>query len=99
MDEELILLTTQLKVARGKEFVKLLKQTYYAIAPLLEKRANQMIEAEGKLTARMVGVLANEFNLCAKHTFEFLAHLKILPSGTYDRLIDRGLKVRDILRK
>ena len=99
MDKELMTLTNQLRVARGKEFTRLLKQTYSTIAPLLETRTNQMIQTEGKLTPAMVGTLANEFNLCAKHTFEFLEELKILPSGTYDRLIDRGLKARDILKK
>lgn len=92
-------LTEQLKKARGKHFVLLLKQVYADLSPDLAEQALIIIKETGKLTPTDVGVLALRFNLQLKHTFEFLEEQNVLPSGTYDRLKDRGLKASEVIQR
>ncbi len=101
MTPEQFQLAEQLKVARGKEFGKLLKQTYYALAPELVKEARNIIEATGKLNAKDIAKLAISFNLCMKHCSEFLEDPinQLLPSGTYQKMLDRGLKPRLVINQ
>jgi hypothetical protein len=91
-------LTESLKTARGKRFGSLLKQTYATLGPRLAEAARAIKQDTGKLTPRDVGGLALEYNLCLKHTFDFLEDTQdqVLPSGTYNRLKDRGLKANKL---
>ncbi len=91
-------LTEALKTTRGPRFGSLLKQTYAVLGPSLADAAREIKQDTGKLTPTDVGVLALQFNLCLKHTFEFLEDVQdqVLPSGTYDRLKDRGLKAKEL---
>jgi hypothetical protein len=91
-------LTESLKTARGKRFGSLLKQTYAMLGSRLANAARAIKQDTGKITPTDVGKLALEFNLCLKHTFDFLEDVQdqVLPSGTYDRLKDRGLKAKEV---
>jgi hypothetical protein len=93
-------LTQALKTARGKHFGTLLKQTYATLGPRLTEAARAIKQETGKITPTDVGKLALEFNLCLKHTFDFLEDVQdqVLPTGTYDRLKDRGLKAKELTR-
>lgn len=51
----------------------------------------------GKLTARDIGRMAQQFNLPIKTTFEFLEHREVLPTGTWQRLCDRGLTAKQVI--
>ena len=91
-------LTESLKTARGQRFGSLLKQTYAVLGPRLANSARAIKQETGKITPVDVGGLALQFNLCLKHAFDFLEDVQdqVLPSGTYDRLKDRGLKAKEL---
>jgi hypothetical protein len=91
-------LTESLKTARGQRFGSLLKEAYAVLGPRLADSARGIKKNTGKLTPTDVGRLALQFNLCLKHTFDFLEddQDQVLPSGTYDRLKDRGLKAKEV---
>jgi hypothetical protein len=91
-------LTEALKTARGQRFGSLLKQTYAVLGSRLANAARAIKQETGKITPVDVAKLALEFNLCLKHTFDFLEDVQdqVLPSGTYDRLKDRGLKAKEL---
>ncbi|NJM74686.1 MAG: hypothetical protein HC852_01665 [Acaryochloridaceae cyanobacterium RU_4_10] len=91
-------LTEALKTARGQRFGSLLKQTYALLGPRLTNSAREIKQQTGKLTPTDVGGLALQFSLCLKHTFDFLEDDRVLPSGTYDRLKDRGLKAKEVFK-
>lgn len=58
-----------------------------AVTPRLTARAKGMIQcAGGEFNARMIAVLAKEFDLPAKTACEFLEHAEVLPTGTWERL-------------
>ncbi|MGB3203625.1 MAG: hypothetical protein WBB28_01415 [Crinalium sp.] len=92
-------LSENLKKARGKHFGKLIRQVYEETSPALVEQAKLIIAREGNLSIISVGILALKFNLHLKHCFEFLEWQKILSSGTYQRLLDRGLKATQVLEK
>lgn len=93
MTSDQLELTNQLKTARGKSFVRLLKQTYQAIAPELAAKARE----KEKLSVNDVADLAIAYNLSLKHCFDFLEEQMVLPTGTYESLMDRGLKPKKIM--
>ena len=99
LNPEQLELTEQLKLARGKRFGELLKQTYYSLAPELVANAKQIIQETGKISVNDVARLAIAYNLCLKHCFEFLQDPidQVLSSGTYRKLLDRGLKPKSVM--
>lgn len=86
-----------LKHARGHRYGELIRESYEELSPLLVIDANEMIKAEGKLSIVDVGTLAIRYNLHLKYACEFLEWQKMLPTGTYERLKDRGLIVERVL--
>lgn len=72
---------------RGGNYRKLMQ----SILPDLAAKARVLIAESGKLSALQVAMMAIEFNLPMKTTFEFLEYAEILPTGTWDRLADRGV--------
>jgi hypothetical protein len=101
LTEEEKALTESLKTARGQEFWRIHRKTYYAIGPKLTTEARRIKLEQGKIVVMDVAILAIQFNLCLKHCFDFLEDRvdQVLPSGSYKRLQDRGLKATKIMRE
>ena len=94
-DPDDTLLAEEFKL-RGANYRKVMDE----VTPMLSRRANELISSEGKFTPRMIATLAIEFNLPAKTTCEFLEYARILPSGTWDRLENKGQNlVRSLIPK
>ena len=86
-----------LKRARGQEWVKLLREVYADVAPVLAEEARQIIAEAGRLAPIDVAKMAVRHNLHFKHACEWLEEERVLPTGTYSRMRERGLKVRDAM--
>lgn len=89
-------LTEKLKVTRGKGYYTILKAILADCGQQILDDANA-IKATGKLTVLDVGKLAVKYDLNFKATCEWLEENRVLPAGSYQRLIDRGLKAREVL--
>lgn len=62
----------------------------------LLKRFNDMYQAHGKFTPTNLFTLAHYYGVSIESLVNRLEAMKLLPSGTWDRLRDRGLKVRKV---
>lgn len=62
----------------------------------LLKRFNDMYQAHGKFTPTNLFTLAHYYGVSIEALVNRLEVTKLLPSGTWDRLRDRGLKVRKV---
>ena len=62
----------------------------------LLKRFNDMYQAHGKFTPTNLFTLAHYYGVSIEALVNRLEATKLLPSGTWDRLRDRGLKVRKV---
>jgi Zn-dependent peptidase ImmA (M78 family)/DNA-binding XRE family transcriptional regulator len=62
----------------------------------LLKRFNDMYQAHGKFTPTNLFTLAHYYGVSIEALVNRLEAIKLLPSGTWDRLRDRGLKVRKV---
>ncbi|MGB7440709.1 MAG: ImmA/IrrE family metallo-endopeptidase [Coleofasciculaceae cyanobacterium] len=62
----------------------------------LLKRFNDMYQAHGKFTPTNLFTLAHYYGVSIAALISRLEAMKLLPSGTGDRLRDRGLKVRKV---
>ncbi|NER83303.1 MAG: hypothetical protein F6K42_27880 [Leptolyngbya sp. SIO1D8] len=71
---------------RGRNY----KKAMQVWIPILVADAVEIYVNEKKLTALAISRIAVKRNFPIKTTFEFLEYAKILPSGTWDRLVDRG---------
>jgi Zn-dependent peptidase ImmA (M78 family)/DNA-binding XRE family transcriptional regulator len=62
----------------------------------LLKRFNDMYQVHGKFTPTNLFTLAHYYGVSIEALVNRLEAMKLLPSGTWDRLRDRGLKVRKV---
>lgn len=62
----------------------------------LLKRFNDMYRANGKFTPTNLFTLAHYYGVSVQALIYRLEEMELLPSGTWDRLSDRGLKVRKV---
>ncbi|NEP61771.1 MAG: ImmA/IrrE family metallo-endopeptidase [Symploca sp. SIO2G7] len=62
----------------------------------LLKRFNDMYQAHGKFTPTNLFTLAHYYGVSIGALVNRLETMKLLPSGTWERLRDRGLKVRKV---
>ncbi len=62
----------------------------------LLKRFNDMYQAHGKFTPTNLFTLAHYYGVSIEALVNRLEKMKLLPAGTWDRLRDRGLKVRKV---
>jgi len=85
-------LSNELKTARGKRWVYLLKSVYKDVAPVLAEKAGKIIKYKnGVFTPFDVAVLAVEHNLCFKHCCQWLEDQCVIPVGTCEKVKDRGM--------
>lgn len=74
---------------------------YYARLREILADCGQLLADEAKeidqITPLDIGVLAIKYGLNFKATCEWLEESRVIPTGTYDRLIKRGIKISDIL--
>jgi Zn-dependent peptidase ImmA (M78 family)/DNA-binding XRE family transcriptional regulator len=62
----------------------------------LLKRFNDMYRAHGKFTPTNLFTLAHYYGVSVQALVYRLEEMELVPSGTWDRLSDRGLKVRKV---
>lgn len=62
----------------------------------LLQRFNDMYRAHGKFTPTNLFTLAHYYGVSVEALVYRLEEMELLPSGTWDRLRDRGLKVRKV---
>lgn len=62
----------------------------------LMRRFNDMYQTHGKFTPTNLFTLAHYYGVSIEALINRLEAMKLLPSGTWDRLRDRGLKVRKV---
>lgn len=83
----------------GKAYYEELRAILAEIGPALKADAEAMRDDAGKLTVRALCQLALKYTLNVKATCEALEDMRILPTGTYDGLKDRGFKPMAMLRQ
>ena len=86
-------LTEALKKSRGKRFFRIKNILQWRIGPYIAGSAEHIKSRTGKFTPRDVAAIAIEFNLPYKTTCEILEYYHSIPTGTYENLHDRGIKV------
>lgn len=62
----------------------------------LLRQFNEMCQSQGKFTPTNLFTLAHYYGVSVQALVIRLENMKLLPSGTWDRLRDRGLKVRQV---
>jgi Zn-dependent peptidase ImmA (M78 family) len=62
----------------------------------LLKRFNDMYRTHGKFTPTNLFTLAHQYGVSVEALIYRLQEIELLPSGTWDKLRDRGLKVRKV---
>lgn len=92
-------LTEQLKQARGPEYTARLKYILKVLGPEIKNDFSTMREAFGKVTPVDIGIIVLMHNLNYKAVTEFLERERLVPWGTYERLIDGKMKVNEILEQ
>jgi hypothetical protein len=90
-------LTEDLKTARGKRYYDILRLVLAEVGGAIEADARAIVEQTGKITPLDVGRLATRYDLNFKATCEHLEDRNVLPCGTHQSLVERGLKVKRIL--
>lgn len=65
----------------------------------LMKRFNDMYRTHGKFTPTNLFTLAHYYGVSIEALVSRLEDMGLLPSGTWDRLRDRGLKVREVQKE
>lgn len=92
--------TQTLKLARGKRYFDLLKAILYGpTGQAIIDDFNGMKEETAHFTLADLSRLTIKYDLPFKAVCEWLEESHCLPTGTYDRLKLRGLKVNRILDK
>lgn len=90
-------LTEKLRHTRGKGYYTVLQAILADIGPQLAADAVAILaESGGKMTVYNVGCLAVKYDLNFKATCEWLEESRVIPTGTYQRLKERGLKAREV---
>jgi hypothetical protein len=92
-------LTDKLKVTRGKGYYTILKQILAICGQQMADEARATKEANEALTLYDLGALALKYDLNFKATVEWLEESRVLKSGAYQRLIDRGVKAQELFAK
>jgi len=64
------------------------------VTPRLVRKAECIIEDTGQLTPADVITMAIDEDIIPKYAFEWLESAGVLPTGTYQKLQDRGFKVQ-----
>ncbi|NEP55997.1 MAG: hypothetical protein F6K31_03100 [Symploca sp. SIO2G7] len=83
---------------RGNAYVAKYKQIYKQEKTAILSAFNKIVEKEGRFTPKHLGYLCNKFRLPCTVMDEFLPDITDYryPTGTWERLKNRGFKARDI---
>jgi hypothetical protein len=87
-------LTEQLRHARGKRYYDILRLVLADVGALIVTDARAVIASTGTLTTLDIGVLSVRYDLNYKATVEWLEENQVLPTGTYEKMLDSGLGTR-----
>ena len=85
-------MTNQLNCLRGLAYYTRLKIILTEFGEQLAEDARQ----QEKITPVVIGALALKYSLNFKATCEWLEECNVIPTGVYDRLMERGVRVSDI---
>ena len=93
---EVSLLGSQRRVPPTERFADAFARCLLMPAPGLRRRFNELSRAvDGKVTAAEVCRVAHQYVVSVEAMMLRLEELRVLPGGTWDRLRDRGFKVRE----
>jgi len=82
---------------RGSSYTNEYKRLYKELEPELRLAFQSRVAmSDGKFTPRDFGAIAVEFRLPLTVLDDFLSGYRLIPSGTWDRLKDRGCKAKDL---
>lgn len=90
-------LTDKLRTLRGKAYHTLLKTILDECGQQIVQEARVIIVGSGRLAPVDIGALAIKYDLNFRATCEWLEESQVIPTGVYDRLIERGLRVSEVL--
>ena len=85
-------MTNQLNGLRGSAYYTRLKIILAEFGEQLAEDARQ----QQKITPVFIGILALKYSLTFKATCEWLEECNVIPTGVYDRLMERRVRVSDI---
>lgn len=94
---DVVLIIEAFKLARGERYYALLKALLSLQGKAIYEAALVIIEESGNITVAQIFDLAVRFHwpiMRIKALFEWLEETNIIPSGSYRRLRDRGLKIK-----
>lgn len=89
---------------RGRAYVLEMKRIMAELSPLIRQDFFLIVKEKGKFTPNDLGAMAMKWRLPLTVLDDYLPDLTVLPgekhplypSGTWERLRDRGMKARDI---
>lgn len=90
---------TAIKTARGSVYYGLLKTILGYIGKTIFDDEQRIERERGDFTVADIGYLSLVHDLNFKATCEWLEETGAICTGTYDRLMDLGIRVRDVLKK
>jgi hypothetical protein len=90
-------MTNQLQGLRGQAYYSRLKAILAECGQQMALDAHNIKRDTGKFTVVDIGRLARRYELNYKATCEWLEESGVLRTGTYDYILDGGIRVRDIM--
>lgn len=81
---------------RGKAYIDRCKEIFKSDQYEIARAFSYIVADNGKFTPPDLGKLCNQFCLPVTVMDRFLSELHLLPTGTWQRLRDRGCKAKDI---
>lgn len=81
---------------RGKDYINKRNEIFESDGVEIARAFSEIVSKSGKFTPPGLGKLCNQFLLPVTIMDKFLSDLGLLPSGTWQRLQDRGCKAKDI---
>jgi Zn-dependent peptidase ImmA (M78 family)/DNA-binding XRE family transcriptional regulator len=87
------------RVPESERLADLFADNFLMPASGLIRRFNELREREGKVSVGPLATLAHQYGVSMQAMFRRLETLKLIPTATWEKLKDDGLKVREIQRK
>jgi hypothetical protein len=101
MSEETLQLIEQFKTARGERWAELFKEIYFRVGGQIVRDAVDFRVQDGKITILHIGRLCVRYNINFKTMCEQFLEGSVLPTGTFDLIMQGGWngRIKEILRE
>jgi hypothetical protein len=81
---------------RGSAYTREFKRLFRELRSPITQDFEQIVKSNGRFTPKDLGDLCIKYLLPVTVMDDFLSGYHLLPSGTWDRLRDRGCRAKDI---